>query len=155
MDKKSQAGLEFLTTYGWALFVVIATVTALYYFGIFDFGNYLPQKCTFPLQFKCVDFSLQPGQVNIKLANNIGEYIIVDSMQITSDAANPVTCTPPVSFGWDKGEEKDIAFTACSGEGYIRGERTELKVSFIYHSPNTPSQPLHTVRGKINGKVLP
>jgi hypothetical protein len=75
MLKKSQSALEFLTTYAWAFIILSVALGALYYFGIFDFGKYLPQKCFFPSQFKCLDFGLDASQVRIKLVNNLGEDI--------------------------------------------------------------------------------
>ena len=155
MKIKSQAALEFLTTYVWAFFVIGITIGALYYFGIFDFSKYLPQKCIFPSQFKCLDFSLKPGDVSVKLVNNLGEDIRVTALQITNDAIPSISCTPPsVPFDWAYSTEKDLTFASCSGGAYITGERVELKVSMSYYAINTPSQPVHLVNGKINGKVL-
>ena len=150
---KSQASLEFLTTYVWAFLVIAITLGALYYFGIFDFSKYLPQKCVFTSQFKCLDFSLKPAGVRIKLVNNLGEDIRVTSLQITNDAAPPISCTPPASFDWQHSTEHDFVFAACIGGGYIAGERVELKVSMSYYAINTPSKPIHLINGKINGKV--
>lgn len=154
MDKKSQAALEFLTTYAWAFVVIAVTISALYYFGIFDFGNYLPQRCIFPSQFKCLDFSLKPTEVRIKLDNNLGEDIKVMSLQITNDANPPVSCTAPAGFDWQHSTESGIVFTSCAGGGYVRDQRVELKITMRYYAINTPSKPVHSISGKINGKVL-
>lgn len=151
---KSQAALEFLTTYVWAFFVIAVTVGALYYFGIFDFSKYLPQKCVFPSQFKCLDFSLNPAEIRFKLVNNLGEDIKVTALQLTDNSAVPLSCTPPAGFDWAHSTEKDIVFTSCSGGSYIQGERTELKISMSYYAVNTPSKPVHLINGKINGKIL-
>jgi hypothetical protein len=154
--KKSQAALEFLSTYAWAFIVIGITMGALYYSGIFDFSKYLPQKCTFPLQFKCLDFGLAPGTVRIKLINNLGEDIKVNQMSITNEAALALSCTgmsPSLPFDWVHSTEKDIEFTSCSGGGYVPGERVDLKVQMAYHAVNTPSKPSHTINGRINGKV--
>ncbi|MBI2542511.1 hypothetical protein HYV80_07445 [Candidatus Woesearchaeota archaeon] len=153
MRSKSQAALEFLTTYAWSFFVIVITIIALYYFGIFDFGKYLPQKCVFPSQFKCIDFGLSPENVQIKLANNLGEDINVTSLQITNDAVPPVACSAPPGFEWPHSTEKEITFASCSGGGYLANERIELKISMSYHAPDTPSKPEHVIRGKINGKI--
>ena len=154
MHKKSQAALEFLTTYAWAFIVIAVTISALYYFGIFDFAKYLPQKCIFPSQFKCLDFSLKPSEVDIKLVNNLGEDITVTSLQITNDANPPISCTAPsVPFDWVHATDEDISFTSCSGGAYLPDTRVELKVSMGYFAINTPSKPLHVINGKINGKV--
>ena len=154
MHTKAQASLEFLTTYVWAFFVIALTIGSLYYFGIFDLGKYLPQKCIFTSQFKCLDFSLKPAEVRIKLANNLLEDIKVTSAQITNDANPPVTCgSPAVPFDWVHSTDKDIVFGPCTGGAYIAGERVELKISISYYAVNTPSQPIHLIKGKVNGKV--
>lgn len=150
---KSQAALEFLTTYAWAFLAIAMVLGALYYFGIFDFGKYLPQKCVFPSQFKCLDFSLKPSEVRIKLVNNLGEDVRVTSLQITNDATPPISCAPQSAFDWAHASEKDITFTGCSGGGYLPEQRVELKISMSYYAVNTPSRPIHTINGKINGKV--
>ncbi len=152
--KKSQVALEFLSTYAFAFIIITITIGALYYFGIFDFSKYLPQKCIFPSQFKCLDFSLKPTEVRIKLVNNLGENIKVTSLQITNDAVPPISCTPPASFDWTYATEKDLAFTSCTGGAYIVGERVELRVSMSYYALDTPSKPVHLINGKINGKVI-
>ncbi|MBI1936428.1 hypothetical protein HYS31_08405 [Candidatus Woesearchaeota archaeon] len=153
---KSQAALEFLTTYGWAFLVILITIGALYSFGAFDFAKYLPQKCTFTSQFKCRDFSLKPSEVRIKLANNLGEDIVVNSVQITNDAKLPISCSsisPSVPFSWTHDLDKDIVFSSCSGGAYIAGERVRLKISLRYYAINTPSAPNHWVNGRIDGRV--
>ncbi|MBS3113859.1 hypothetical protein J4448_02035 [Candidatus Woesearchaeota archaeon] len=150
---KSQIALEYLATYAWAFVVVATAIGALYYFGIFDFSNYLPQKCIFPSQFKCLDFSLNPGQVRIKLANNLGEDIRVTSLQITNDANPPISCTAPLSFDWASSTDQDIIFSSCTGGAYILGERVDVKMIISYYAINTPSRQTHLINGKINGRV--
>ena len=152
MDK-SQAALEFLSTYAWAFIIIAVTISSLYYFGVFDFAKYLPQNCIFPSQFKCLDFSIKPAEARMKLVNNLGEDIHVASLQITNDATPPVSCTAPAAFDWAHATEQDIVFTSCTGGGYIPDVRVELKVSMNYYAVNTPSHPVHVINGKINGKV--
>lgn len=40
MKKKSQAAMEFLMTYGWAILVVLVFLGALTYFGVFNPDNF-------------------------------------------------------------------------------------------------------------------
>ncbi len=157
-NRKAQAALEFLTTYGWAILVILITISALYYFGIFDFTKYLPQECNFPPQFKCIDFSMidEGGTQEIRflLLNNIGEEVYVEGFDITNNADPPLECTGPTNTPeWVSGEEKDFVFTNCQYGVFIEGERIEAKINFTYYAPLTPSQPRHTVRGKITGTV--
>ena len=153
IGSRSQASLEFLSTYVWAFMVISITIGALYYFGVFDFGKYVPQKCIFTSQFKCLDFSLDPTEIRIKLVNNLGDDIRVTSLQIINDANPPISCTPQPAFDWSQGTEQDIKFTSCSGGAYIAGERVELKISMTYYAINTPTKPIHLISGKINGRV--
>ena len=54
--KKSQAAMEFLMTYGWAILVVMVAIGALAYFGVLSPENFFPDKCSFPAGISCVDF---------------------------------------------------------------------------------------------------
>ncbi len=156
MFKKSQVALEFLTTYAWAFLVMMITVGALYTFGVFDFSKFLPQRCTFTSQFQCLDFAFDfaSGEVRFRLLNNIGEKVDVTSLAVTNEAAVPLSCTAPAPLtDWEHGVEKDIAFTGCSGGVFIKGERTEAKITMKYYAVDTPSQPEHTINGKITAVV--
>ena len=132
---KSQAALEFLTTYAWAFIVITITIGTLYYFGAFD-------------------FALRPGEVRAKLINNLGEDIQVNTVQITNDANPPISCiSPVVPFSWPRATEKELVFSSCSGGAYAPDSRVDLKITLVYFAVNTPSQPIHVVNGKINGRV--
>ena len=165
INSKSQAAIEFLSTYAWAFIVILTAVGALYYFGIFDFSKFLPQRCTFPTQFECVDFAFVTDEIRFKLVNRIGEEIIVDDFVITNDAADPLTCTgfdPPLKppppappLTWVPGDEIDFKFTGCSSPSFIEGERTEAKITMTYYSEETASMPKHIINGKITSVVNP
>ncbi|MBI2659218.1 hypothetical protein HYX05_03935 [Candidatus Woesearchaeota archaeon] len=47
MHSKSQAALEFLTTYGWAFLVILIMIGTLAYFGILNPSKILPNRCNF------------------------------------------------------------------------------------------------------------
>jgi len=171
LNTKSQAALEFLTTYAWAFLTIMITIGALYYFGVFDFNKYLPQQCIFPTQFECLDFTFKgesapgnnDGEVKMRLVNSIGEHIIAGNFLITDDATTPMNCLNEGTFSitWDPGFEQDINFTSCFGGGFIIGERTDLEISFEFCSINTPTcfpgppdpEVLHLVKGKISAIV--
>ncbi len=52
-NKKGQAALEFLTTYGWAFLVILVMIGALSYFGVFSPENYVPDQCSFGSVLSC------------------------------------------------------------------------------------------------------
>jgi len=75
MNKKGQAAMEFLMTYGWAILVVIAAIAALAYFGVLDPSRLLPEKCEFPAGLDCVDkpsIDTDASTVQMAMKNNIG-----------------------------------------------------------------------------------
>ncbi len=158
LNKKAQAALEFLTTYAWAFVVILVTMGALYYFGIFDFSRYVPEKCTFTPQFACADFSIRASSISAKMANTLGEPINITSLELTNDATPPMICTspitPPTHLGWPSGIALDLNFTSCSGGGLIAGERIDGRLRMVYFAVNSPSKTPHSVQGKISGQVL-
>ncbi|MBI2208071.1 hypothetical protein HYU50_01095 [Candidatus Woesearchaeota archaeon] len=152
---KSQAALEFLTTYIWAFVVILVAIGALYYFGLFDFSKFLPQRCLFPSQFECIDYSFVGDQVRLRLANNIGEDVSVRSFSITNDASYPLSCSgpPAVPFDWAADTDMDFVFLGCQNGTFIIGERTDAKITMNYCSTQTANCPEHTINGKITAVV--
>lgn len=61
--KKSQAALEFLMTYGWAILVVMLALGALAYFGVFNPNKFAPNKCIFSNGLNCIGNKITDGQV--------------------------------------------------------------------------------------------
>tara|TARA_Y100000310_G_scaffold81332_1_gene77922 strand:+ start:511 stop:1026 length:516 start_codon:yes stop_codon:yes gene_type:complete len=165
-EVKSQAALEFLTTYAWAFLGILITIGALYYFGIFDFSKFLPQKCLFPSQFECLDFSFvgEPtNEVRFKLVNNMGEPIDVDATgyTLTDDAGSTLCTGAPGGFSWPDGQEEIFTFSGCTGGSFVTKSRAEAKISITYCAPATagctdiPPNPSvqHIVKGKITAVV--
>lgn len=161
---KSQAALEFLVTYSWALLAILITIGALYYYGIFDFGKYLPEKCLFTSQLECLDFIMKGDKITFRLVNNLGEPIDVNSVDINNDATPALNCNSAYAIfidgtAWDETspwaptEQWDFEFSGCSGGGFIEDERVEAIVTLKYCSPATTACPEHTVNGKIEGRV--
>ena len=58
MNKKGQAAMEFLMTYGWAILAAIIAITVLAYFGVFNPGRYTSEMCQVSAPFTCDDNSV-------------------------------------------------------------------------------------------------
>jgi len=162
MERKAQAALEFLTTYAWAFIVILVTIGGLYYFGIFDFSRFVPQKCAFSSQFACIDFTITQNTISAKLVNTLGEDINITFADVSNDAAVPLTCVSPIKtppsqpthLVWSSGLSLDINFTSCSGGGLIEGERIDVRLRLVYYATSSPSKTPHSILGKISGQVL-
>ncbi len=91
-NKKGQAAMEFIMTYGWAILAVTVVIGALVYFGVFSPTNLLPEQCQFPSELSCLGKArvhiLPSGDGNLSfvLSNNVGYTIQVStSMHATGD----------------------------------------------------------------------
>jgi len=75
-SKKAQAAMEFLTTYGWALLVVLVAISALTYYGVLS-NNYMPNKVDFGPGVFVVDYQTTSFddlmQFRVFLKNDLGK----------------------------------------------------------------------------------
>jgi len=74
-EKRGQAAMEFLMTYGWAILVVLVAIGALAYFGVLSPDKFLPERCTGPAGMDCLDkasVSATAGTLEIVAKNNLG-----------------------------------------------------------------------------------
>jgi len=92
-DRRAQAALEFLMTYGWAILVVLVVIGALAYFGILNPSILLPEKCTLQMGMYCKDHRIDAanGRINLKLENGMGKDLIITNITITGDVL-PGSC---------------------------------------------------------------
>ena len=81
-NRKAQAAIEFLTTYGWALLIIALVLVALGWLGVFSVPDIINQFCQFPIQtFECNDVLLMSRQtpdqttVQLKITNNFGRRV--------------------------------------------------------------------------------
>jgi hypothetical protein len=89
--KKSQAAMEFLMTYGWAILVVLVAIGVLAYFGVFNAHTNL-EKCT----------------------SSGGSIAVQSCCQSVSDFPN--TCTVG-ACGCSEADSKQVSVCVCP-EGY-------------------------------------
>jgi len=95
-NKKGQAAIEFLVTYGWAIMAAMVVIGALTYFGMTNPSTSLPDKCIFSNAFGCKDYKMNESTLLLKVTNAFGETIY-----------GPInaTCTDP-----------DVGFNHCDCE---------------------------------------
>ena len=178
MKSKSQASLEFLTTYAWAFLAIMIALGALYYFGVLDFAKFLPQECSFPSQFECNAFafagSSPAGEIRFNLVNNIGEIIRVKSFAVTNEDVTPLACDTAaasiavkcgdapagdlIAFDWNPGLDCEFTIPGCSSEAFKRSERTNAEITMVYCATLTSGCPAtadvdHVVKGAIEAVV--
>ena len=109
-NKKGQAAMEFLMTYGWAILVVLIAIGALAYFGVLSPERFLPTSCTLGTGFACDEFKASAAaasNVEIYLRNGIGSSITISGGDVTLTEQDSDTCTAVTENGAaaDAGDE--------------------------------------------------
>ena len=156
MYKKSQAALEFLTTYGWAFLVILIMIATLAYFGILSPGKILPNRCNFGAEFQCLDYQIGATTFKMRLKNNVGEPIDVSALNLSTESVTAYTCTTPPSnpAAWKSGEVKELSWTGCSGGGIVAGEKGKILVDVKYNSVSSGSTYAKQVKGEVYSAVI-
>ncbi len=116
MEKKGQAAMEFLMTYGWAILVVLIAIGALAYFGVLNPSRFLPASCTLMPGLSCDSFKVTTDTVTVTIRNGIGNDLT--GVQLTTcgasstaadlndgdTATHSITCSPALTGTRFKGD---------------------------------------------------
>lgn len=163
--KKSQAALEFLTTYGWAFLVILIMIGTLAYFGILSPSRILPNRCNFGPEFQCSDYriaatAIAPDPANsfrLKLKNGVGEAVDVDSITILRDDgsayAGCIAAAGNTAPGWASAATRELIWTACTTPGWVAGDKSKVLVNVNYHTVSGGTGYTKTVKGEIFSAV--
>lgn len=161
MNKKGQAAMEFLMTYGWAILVVLAAIAALAYFGVLSPSKILPERTTFSAPLPNVDNAVvdATGYAEVAFRNNVGVTITIDPGQTAFlNASGSTSCTfSDLLINGDTATvtsvpngETFILRWVCNEAGTV-GEKFKLDVvGFEYTNLETGQTKKHS--GSIDGK---
>ena len=136
-NRKGQAALEFLMTYGWAILVVLAAIAALAFFGVLSPERFLPETCTMPSGINCVDAQATTGGVTVVILNGLGF-----DMENTTVGVNGCGTNPAVQYVVN-GDQ--ATFTV--GCDLTAGTRLQEDVNITY--VNADSGLSHVAKGRV------
>ena len=136
--KKSQAAMEFMLTYGWAMMVGAVVIVGMSYFGLFDLDTYLPSKCDFPVGLTCKDFSVLDTSVDFSIMNNLGGKI--DTIQITVPS-----CAPGNIAQIENGETTSLSIPCVIPVGKFN---YDISISYTKSSTGLTFDVIGTISGK-------
>jgi len=145
-----QSAMEFLTTYGWAILVIIIILAMLFYLGIFNPKGKYANTCIFSPGHSCYTFKLGSGTGNIILdfgqatGNSIRVTGISCSANETYAGSNITSLANSITIGsgahaWivggDSGNSyqcKDAFGSNVSGDSAALGERYKGRICVRY-----------------------
>ena len=142
LNKKSQAAMEFLMTYGWAILVVLAAIAALAYFGVLSPEKFLPEKCIIEPGLACIAHKVEPTKTTLVITNSKGSTIIVNSV-----TAGDCSTT----FGKEMLSGTDYTFVVTGCNNGISKEKFRGDITIAYTLKDTNLT--KTAYGNLNTKV--
>ena len=115
-NKKAQAAMEFLMTYGWAILVVLIAIGALAYFGVLNPDRLLPEKCVIATGsgLFCVQHTAAVGSITIRVQNILNEDVIISAIDATVDQNACTTTSPNIA----------VRCSVTGGSGIIGSDET-------------------------------
>jgi len=133
MNKKAQAAMEFLMTYGWAILVVLIAIGALNYFGILDLSIILPNKCVFSSDLPCKDAVVMKDGIGVMVQNNVGRHIRINTIEFTSNIL-PEPCVVSCGYLLEDGAKVllyAIDPAVCSSTGSKSKSAYDVSLEYI------------------------
>ncbi|MFA5797350.1 MAG: hypothetical protein WC916_04920 [Candidatus Woesearchaeota archaeon] len=128
-NRKGQAAIEFMMTYGWAILVVMIAIAALATFGIMNPSKYLSDKCMFTNNFQCIDYQINTTTTAITLVNGLGHKVYNFSAIVTDTGTS---CdTSAVSNPWIQDIRKTITCDT-SNLSFIKKDKGKVKITLNY-----------------------
>ena len=143
-NHKSQAAMEFLMTYGWAILVVLVAVGALAYFGVLSPDRFLPAKCTLQSGIACLDHKATATTVEVVIQNSLGYDLSVITVRA---GACGTSSTPATLANGDKG-----TYTiTCDPQFPLIGSKYNQQFNVSYTITETGLT--HTNVGQITSRI--
>ena len=141
--KKSQAALEFIMTYGWAILVVLVAIGALAYFGVLSPDKFLPARCTLQAGLACTDHKVTATTLDVVFRNSYGYDITVTDVK-----AQQCTAQTGLSNSVSNGATKQYTFVCVNSGSKYNGQ-----VNISYTTPADYGSLNHSNQGQITTKI--
>ena len=141
-SRKSQAAMEFLMTYGWAILVVLAAIAALAYFGVLSPEKFLGEKCILETGMACVSHKVEPTQTTLVLAQNKGRTITIDSVTVGG-------CSASFTTTMLSGTSSNFVVTGCDNGITKESFKGDITIGYTEKDTNLTK----TIFGNLNTKI--
>lgn len=156
-DRRGQAALEYMATYGWTILVIVILISALAYFGVLSPSRWAREQCSFGSQLECVDYQITidaPQYIALFLRNNFGKNITITGAWMLNLTGGPSgSLAAPVTI--DAGNASEIRINFPGSTPFVEGtkERARLRIQLrralsgsaehnltgiLYATPRTP-----------------
>lgn len=149
--RTAQASIEFLTTYGWVMIIVLAAIAVLVNYGFLNPSKYLPERVEFSEQLRCEEYFLdfdaynEEGIVALRLRNNFARPIDITDLQVKVGEEDYVDCGIQTVGDINIGEAITVA---CNNLNLKENSKNNLKFIATFRR-NTTTAVKHNVSGLV------
>jgi hypothetical protein len=158
---RGQAAFEYLSTYGWGFFVILVTIGALAYFGVFNTAVLRSGDCSFTPGAVCQDYTIRTalppqtgGEVLMNVLNVHGARLNVSAITLVepryTGTMNCGLVFDVLPFVW---EDHGFINITCPvpAEFYIRSEFYDFKVNIVFNQVGNTYT--HNLTGFVRGSA--
>lgn len=131
-DKKGQAAMEFLMTYGWAILAAIIAIGVLAYFGVFNPGRLAGSQGLITAPFNIDSFNIvdtTTDAINLEITQNSGSSIFLHAEVNDEDCAYNELCGIEVDLTNPDTYDCATALATGSTAGILNDGATDDDVS--------------------------
>ena len=143
----SQAAMEFLMTYGWAILVVLIAIAALAYFGVLSPDKFISTKCYLPTGISCLDYNVETSRIILVLQNSLGENIIINRVAVGKVEGD--SCSNVDSVSVLNNQKAIITILDCNNGNIGDRFKGDLNVTYTKESLLT-----HVAEGSIVARIV-
>lgn len=149
--RKGQAALDFLMTYGWAIALVVIIAAVLFSLGVFDVSNFLGSKAAGFSGVAVQGWNLaSDGTLTLKLSNQVGQKISVNSAAVTISGTSANVAGLPVQIA-SGASSSTLSSAAAAFGAQTAGASYTAQVVIGYTDLNADFN--YTTTGTLTGKV--
>ena len=141
IDKKAQAAMEFMLTYGWMLLVVVGVVSALAYFGVSS-TKVIPEMCILDTGVACIDFKITSTESSIVILNGIKDFEIIEAT--IGDCTKQFSGLEAIS-----GQKQTIVLDNCDNGN--KGNKLKEVIQLTRRDSETGLERIH--EGEVTGLI--
>ncbi|MFW6378580.1 MAG: hypothetical protein ACOCZV_01010 [Nanoarchaeota archaeon] len=136
-NKKGQAALEFLTTYGWAFLIILVMIGGLSYFGVLDVSQFVPDSCKLDGNVECSSYSLEETELKLEIKNNLPQADIeITEVRVKETSEEEWCGQDSLSVSIDPRSSEEVAADAftednCNMDDYVDDKKKfDLRVYY-------------------------
>ena len=154
MKKRGQAAIEFLTTYGWAILILIIVIAAIGALGVFS--PKAPNKCDATSPIFCSDIKLDTnGVITLSLTasgTSTKSGLETKVISITLDTPITASCTPSPNIVFT--DQYTTLNCDATSTTLSKGNRFTGNAKVEYYLRETESAPVkHTTKVIFSGTI--